>query len=237
MRWLLVLLLWSAPALAQRSAAALVTVGDDAYAHGFFEDAIGAYRDAYHLSNSASLWLKIGTCQEKLGRWSEAAESYRRFLREDSSLAAGERADLSAKADTLEARARPAPSPAPVPLPPPVVAAPPLGPHVVGLRRAVVASAIATVVFAAAAGSVTIGAAERYSRLEGDCRSASAGCSEGARDRVRALDHAADSLWALTAAGAIGTLTLHLVLRHQKNLRAAVAPAAGGAQAVLGGEF
>jgi hypothetical protein len=237
MRWLVIFLLLAAPAWAQRSASAIVTVGDDAYAHGFFEDAIGAYRDAYHLSGSATLWLKIGTCQEKLGRWSEAAESYRRFLREDSSLSAEERSALLAKADALSARAQPQPSPAPLPRPPPVAPPPPMGAHVVGLRRAVVASAIGTVVFAVVAGGVTIGAADRFSNLENDCRNASAGCSNTARDRVRALDHAADSLWALTAAGAAATLTLHLVLRHQKSLSASVAPTAGGAQAVIGGEF
>ncbi len=221
------------------SVAQLLTVADDAFEHGFFSDALSAYQDAYGRSGAAALLLKVGACHEKLTHWQEAANAYRRYVASEPALSASERAELESKAAALEARTRPK-----APLPPALVAAPPplvLAPAPVGqqrgLGRALTVDAIATAAVALVAGGVTIGAANRFSRLTADCRADAPGCSDGARDRVLALDHAADSLWAVAAAGAVAALTLQLILRRERRLHSAVEPSSGGARASLGFDF
>ena len=235
MRLIVFLLLCASLARADR-AGQITSAGDDAFQHGLFADALAAYDDAYLRTHEPVLLLKAGICLEKLGRLAEAADRYRRYLADEPSLSAGDREGLSKKADALSERSRPPPSPAPAAVPPasalPVTTtAPPVLPrHFVRLRRAVVGSAVASAVMTLAAGAVTIAAAEGFSRLNADCRVDASGCSGGARDRVAALDHTADALWALSAAGAIAALTLHLVLRHERRIFA-------GQGALIGARF
>ena len=237
------LLLWTATAQADREPRELkklLAVGDDAYEHGFYGDALGVYLDAYQLSQSAPLLLKIGSCYEHLKNWADAADAYRRYVSSEPMLSAGGKSELAAKAAALEARAKvkvAAPPEPPAVVAAPVAPPPPPPTRVVGFRRAVLVSAIATGVVTLIAGGVTIGAASAYGRLNSDCRAQSSGCSVGARDRVAALDHAADSMWALAAAGAITSVVLHVVLRHERRLHAAIAPGVGGARAMIGVEF
>jgi hypothetical protein len=217
---LAIVLLSSLAAAEPRELRKLLAVADDAYAHGFYGDALGAYRDAYQLAHDSTLLLKIGNCLEKLGNPGDAALTYRNYVAE-ANLSSGERSSMQAKIAALEARARPAPSPIAIAAPAPVPPAPPPPPpnHVVGLRRAMIVSAIATAATFAVAGGLTIGAASAYSQLNDDCRALSSGCSGGASDRLSALNHSADAIWTLAAVGVAATLTLHLILRHEKQHR------------------
>ena len=215
---LLTILLCASVALAEPRETRLLSVAEDAYAHGFFADALGAFRDAYELTHESSLLLKIGKCLEQLKYPSEAALTYRKYLAVEKNLSAGERASMEARIVVLEAKNRPAPPPiaiAVAPLPPP----PPPSHHVIGLRRAVIASAIATAATVLVAGGLSIGAADAYAQLNNDCRQLSSGCNDGASNRLSLINHSADAMWSIAALGAAATLTLHLVLRHQKQLR------------------
>jgi hypothetical protein len=214
MRLLFAIALLSFVAHAEPREQKLLSVAEDAFAHGFFGDALGAFREAYQLNHDSALLLKIGKCLEQLGYAGDAAVSYRQYLTEQKNLSEGERASMQAKISVLEMRAHPSPAPAAVvvaPAPPPPQPRP-----LVGLRRAVIASAIATAATLVVAGGLTFGAADAYSQLQSDCRQLSSGCNSGASDRLSALNHSADALWSIAAAGAIATVTLHLVLRYQK---------------------
>src|SRR4051794_18994306 len=158
---LLVLLVLSGVAQAQpRELKRLTSVGDDAFAHGFYGEALGAYQDAYQMTHEPSFLLKIGASYEHLGNLAEAAASYRRYAAEETALSAGERADLESRAAALERRQRSAlaPSPAPVAVvatATPTTVTPPV--RLVGLQRAVVISAALTAATALVAAGVTFG--------------------------------------------------------------------------------
>jgi hypothetical protein len=212
MRALLLMLAVSAAQAQPRELQKLLSVGDDAYANGLFADALGAYQDAYLVSQEPSVLLRIGSCYEHLHDAAAAAVSFRRYLERQPTLSGGERTGIEARIAALEGRpARPEPSP----MAQLTAAAPP--PRTTGLRRAVVGSAVATAALALVAGGLTIGAAAAYGQLGADCRAQAAGCNDDAAARVASLNHSADSMWALAAAGVVATVTLHLVLRHRRN--------------------
>ena len=190
--------------------------GADAFAVGRYDEALIAFERAYERAPLPTLLPNIAACQEKLGQDASAAETLRKYLATPS---VRDRASAEAQLHAIEARlgvvAAP-PSPSPSPSPSLAVAAAPAPSRVPRLRRAVVGSGIGTAILGITAGALTVAAASRYHTLAGDCDAHAAGCSPSSAAAVARLDHAADALWALTAAGAIVTVTLHLVLRHER---------------------
>jgi tetratricopeptide (TPR) repeat protein len=188
--------------------------GSEAYAQGRYDEALTAFERAYARAALPTLLPNIAACQEKLGQDAAAAETLRRYLATD---AVKDRAAVTAQLHAIEARLLPSPAPSVSPAPAPERS------RVPRLRRAVVGSGIATGVLGLTAGALTIAAAARYHDLAGDCHAGAGGCSASAADRLTRLDAAADAMWALTGAAAITTITLHLVLRHERQkLRATI---------------
>ncbi len=71
---------------------------------GNYERALEEFQQAYELSGRAVLLINIANCQERLGRWAEAADTVDRYaatLEAES----GERATLARRAESLRARA------------------------------------------------------------------------------------------------------------------------------------
>jgi uncharacterized membrane protein len=50
------------------------------------------------------------------------------------------------------------------------------------------------------------------------------GCTGEAREHQLRLDHSADAMWAFAAAGAITTITMHLLLRRERARKTAISP-------------
>jgi tetratricopeptide (TPR) repeat protein len=188
--------------------------GVDLYARGKYDEARIAFEGAYALSHLPTLLPNIADCQERLGQDAAAAETLRQYLALPN---VPDRDTVQSRLATIEERFKPTPPPAP-----PAETST----KVPRLRRAVIGSGIATGVLAATAAALTLAAASDYHALAGDCRNGAAGCSSSSARTLERIDLAADTIWALAGAAAITTITLHLVLRHEKKkLRASVGAA------------
>jgi tetratricopeptide (TPR) repeat protein len=70
----------SEKAAADRRARDLFTKGDAAYAEGRYEEAYGAFKEAYDLSGRAQLLYNVSNSLERLGRYEEAAAALEKYL-------------------------------------------------------------------------------------------------------------------------------------------------------------
>jgi tetratricopeptide (TPR) repeat protein len=188
--------------------------GVDLYARGKYDEARIAFEGAYARSQLPTLLPNIADCQERLGQDAAAAETLRQYLALPN---VPDRESVQARLATIEERFKPAPPPAPPPE---------SSTKVPRLRRAVIGSGIATGLLAATAAALTLAAASDYHSLAGDCRNGAVGCSSSSARSLERIDLAADVMWGLAGAAAITTVTLHLILRHEKKkLRASVGAA------------
>src|SRR5258708_3753258 len=81
--------------------------------------------------------------------------------------------------------------------------------------------------------TIAAASAAAFRPLAERCPSAP-GCTEEARQQLLWLDHAADGVWAVTAAGLVATVAIHLVLRFTRPAtRAAILSAPRAASLVL----
>jgi len=180
--------------------------GQEAFQRGRYEEALIAFERAYEIAQLPTLLPDIATCEEKLGQLQPAIDMLERYL---ASSDVKDRPAIEARVQALKAQLAPPPAP-----PPPVAAPPPVeSSRVPRLRKAVVAIGISTGILALTAGALSIGAASKYHDLAGE------NPLDRTRDQASALgrlDAAADAMWAIAGASAIVTVTLHLVLRHER---------------------
>lgn len=85
-------------------ARSLFKQGDAAYAEGRYEDALGAFEEAYRLSHRPRLMFNIGNALERLGKLSEAADALEKYLPHAKPT---ERDVLSKRVQNLRKRAAP----------------------------------------------------------------------------------------------------------------------------------
>ena len=99
------MVLWGCSAEAVEDAAvarAHFILGQKAYDEGRFAGALSEFDLAYHASNRAELLYNIGLCHEKLGRFHDAVENFRRYL--TALPAASDRAEVQERVRQLEMR-------------------------------------------------------------------------------------------------------------------------------------
>ena len=218
----------------------LVEIAADAYKHGFYNDALQAYQDAYRRSPRPIFLVDMAQCFERLEQNAEAAAAYRQYVALEPH--AKDRARIEQRAAELEQRAPRAAAPPPPAivihaLPPPV-AAPDFAARVATLKRGELGAAFGTGLAGVLASALTIGAATSYSYYAHSCRLGDGGCTPDAATRLQRLDYAADAMWAVTAAGAVTTLTLHLLGRRARlAARPSLAMAPGAVAAALSFAF
>ena len=71
-----------------------------------YEDALASFKKAYLVSDEPALLHNVALCLEQLGRYAEAAEFYRAFLKRGPQLAPRERSEVEALIRSLEQRPR-----------------------------------------------------------------------------------------------------------------------------------
>ena len=190
------------------------------FASGDYERALDAFESAHELSQRSALHYNIYLCNERLGRWGDAAGALEQYLAHEAPVA--ERANLESRLTHLREREAATEEAA-------AVEAAALDESRVSDEtegRALRIAAISSFALAGTGAAMWIVAGAMGVKENGDLDSScSPTCTEAEVDRLRALNTAANIGITFTAIGAAAGITLLLLARRNRDdSRAAISP-------------